>query len=286
MVSICCITYNHEKYIKKTLDGFLNQETDFKFEILIHDDCSSDSTTKIIREYEKKYPDLIFPIYQKENQYSKGIKITPSFQFPRAKGKYIAMCEGDDYWKDKKKLQKQFNVMEKNENCSICTHIVQYIDEENKIIDIVQPNNIVLKKIPHSGVIPSIKIFQEILKETIIPFQTSSYFFRTKYVKEYLTDLYKIVPLTEVGDVPLTWYMFYKGDCFFIKDSMSYYRYNCSGSWNARNKNVDKKINLYNELIAFFKIFDSYSKKINNNTIQYLVKKYNFIILQLEKNDF
>ena len=127
-------------------------------------------------------------------------------------------------------------------------------------------------------------IFQEILKETIIPFQTSSYFFRTKYVKEYLTDLYKIVPLTEVGDVPLTWYMFYKGDCFFIKDSMSYYRYNCSGSWNARNKNVDKKINLYNELIAFFKIFDSYSKKINNNTIQYLVKKYNFIILQLEKN--
>ena len=70
MVSICCITYNHEKYIREALDSFLMQNTDFKYEIVIHDDASTDNTANIIREYEEKYPDIIKPIYQKENQYS------------------------------------------------------------------------------------------------------------------------------------------------------------------------------------------------------------------------
>ena len=107
MVSICCLAYNHEKYIRKTLEGFVNQKTNFNYEILIHDDCSTDNTVNIVEEYRKKYPKLIKPIYQKENQHSKGIKISNVYQFPRAQGKYIAMCEGDDYWTDMNKLQKQ-----------------------------------------------------------------------------------------------------------------------------------------------------------------------------------
>ena len=98
MVSICCLAYNHEKYIRKTLEGFVNQKTNFNYEILIHDDCSTDNTVNIVEEYRKKYPKLIKPIYQKENQHSKGIKISNVYQFPRAQGKYIAMCEGDDYY--------------------------------------------------------------------------------------------------------------------------------------------------------------------------------------------
>ena len=98
LVSISCITYNHEKYIRDALEGFLMQKTDFKYEILIHDDASTDNTAKIIREYEEKYPDLIKPIYQKENQWSKGnYRISSTFNIPRAKGKYIAFCEGDDF---------------------------------------------------------------------------------------------------------------------------------------------------------------------------------------------
>lgn len=97
MVSICCITYNHEKYISEALESFLMQKTSFKYEILIHDDASTDNTAKIIREYEKKFPEIIKPIYQIENQYSKGNKINLVYNFPRAKGKYIAICEGDDY---------------------------------------------------------------------------------------------------------------------------------------------------------------------------------------------
>jgi len=90
------------------------QKTNFPVEILIHDDASTDGTADIIREYEAQYPDIIKPIYQTENQYSKGIKISQVYQFPRAKGKYIALCEGDDYWIDPYKLQKQVDFLEAN----------------------------------------------------------------------------------------------------------------------------------------------------------------------------
>jgi len=101
LVSICCLTYNHAPYIRDAIEGFLMQKTNFPVEILIHDDASTDGTADIIREYETRYPDIIKPIYQTENQYSKGVKISWEYQFSRARGKYIALCEGDDYWTDK-----------------------------------------------------------------------------------------------------------------------------------------------------------------------------------------
>lgn len=122
LVSISCITYNHERYIRRCLDGFLMQKANFAFEILIHDDASTDGTADIIREYEEKYPAIIKPIYQTDNQYSKGVSISATFNWPRAKGKYIAMCEGDDYWVDVLKLQKQVDVLQKNPNINICSH--------------------------------------------------------------------------------------------------------------------------------------------------------------------
>ena len=131
-VSISCLAYNHEPYISKCLDGFIMQKTDFPFEVLIHDDASTDRTADIIREYEAKYPDIIKPIYQTENKYSKGIGITKTYQFPRAKGKYIAMCEGDDYWTDPLKLQKQVDFLEKNEEYSACFHDIEIVNKDNK----------------------------------------------------------------------------------------------------------------------------------------------------------
>lgn len=114
VVSICCITHNHEPYIEDALEGFFTQETDFPFEILIHDDASTDKTADIIREYEAAYPNVIKPMYQSENQYSKGKKPNPEFNFPRAKGEYIALCEGDDYWIDANKLQIQVDFLKNN----------------------------------------------------------------------------------------------------------------------------------------------------------------------------
>lgn len=120
LVSICCITYNHAPYIRQCLDGFIMQKTNFKFEILIHDDASTDGTADIIREYEAKYPDIFRPIYQTENQYSKGKNISATYNWPRAVGKYIAQCEGDDYWTDPLKLQKQVDYLEMHSDCVLC----------------------------------------------------------------------------------------------------------------------------------------------------------------------
>ena len=113
-LSIVCHTYNQEKYISETLEGFLNQKTNFSFEIIIHDDASTDSTPQIINEYQEKYPELIKTILQKDNKYSKNINIWTKYTFPKCQGKYIAICEGDDYWTDEKKLQKQVDFLENN----------------------------------------------------------------------------------------------------------------------------------------------------------------------------
>lgn len=126
LVSICCITFNHEAYIEDALEGFLIQQTDFPFEILIHDDASTDATAEIIREYERVYPKLIKPIYQTENQYSKVRAMNPTFNYPRAKGDFIALCEGDDFWTEKNKLQKQVDYLQSHEAYSMCSHNVRF----------------------------------------------------------------------------------------------------------------------------------------------------------------
>ena len=114
LVSIRCITYNHESYIRDCLEGFVIQNTSFPFEAIVHDDASTDGTAAIIREYAEKYPDIIKPIYETENQYSKHDgslrRIMDEAISPSAK--YIAICEGDDYWIDPLKLQKQADFLE------------------------------------------------------------------------------------------------------------------------------------------------------------------------------
>lgn len=148
LVSISCLTYNHSNYIKDCLDGMLMQKTNFSFEILIHDDASKDGTIEVIEEYQKKYPDIIKPIIQKDNQYSKGQRgMNITYNFNRAKGKYIAMCEGDDYWTDDLKLQKQIDFLEQNVDYDASFHdvditfkeeISSYFKRNHKFLDGVQ----------------------------------------------------------------------------------------------------------------------------------------------------
>lgn len=119
LVSVCCITYNHEKYIKDCLQGFLNQETNFDIEFLLHDDASTDNTQRIIKDLVGH--DLRFNlILRKVNIKSTGKAIFPIL-FEKAKGKHIAICEGDDYWTDHLKLQKQVDFLEANQDFSFCS---------------------------------------------------------------------------------------------------------------------------------------------------------------------
>ncbi len=122
LVSIICLTYCQEDYIRQCLDGFVMQKTDFRYEVLVNDDASSDSTPDILREYEQKYPDIVKPVYQTVNQYSQGVRIADDILIPLAQGKYLAFCEGDDYWCDENKLQKQIDFLESHPDYTVCVH--------------------------------------------------------------------------------------------------------------------------------------------------------------------
>ena len=140
-VSVLCLTYNHENYIADALSSFIQQKSNFKYEILVNDDCSTDRTTEIVKEYALKYPDIIKPIFHEENQYSKGVSPIRDILIPGAKGKYIAICEGDDYWIDDHKLQIQYDYMENHSECSLCVHNAYLVDEDKQNIGIVKTSD-------------------------------------------------------------------------------------------------------------------------------------------------
>lgn len=119
MVSVRCITYNHAKYISEALDSFLSQKTNFPFEVVIHDDCSTDGTTELIKDYAANFPNIIKPMLEKENLWHQKISFAKKLN-AACHGKYIALCEGDDYWCDEQKLQKQFDFMESHPDYTIC----------------------------------------------------------------------------------------------------------------------------------------------------------------------
>lgn len=133
MVSVCCLSYNHENYIRQCLDGIVMQQTSFRFEVLVHDDASSDKSQQIILEYAQKYPDIIKPILQKENQFSKGKGILGPFLCPKCTGKYVAFCECDDYWTDPLKLQKQVDFLETHKEYIFCCHRFSIFEQNYNI---------------------------------------------------------------------------------------------------------------------------------------------------------
>ena len=120
MVTIRCLAYNHEPYIRQCLDGFVMQKTNFRFEAVVHDDASTDGTAAIIKEYAEKYPNIIKPIFENENQYRKRDGSLKRIMNEHTHGKYVALCEGDDYWIDPLKLQKQVDFMEANSDFFLC----------------------------------------------------------------------------------------------------------------------------------------------------------------------
>lgn len=138
LVSIKCLVYNHEPYLRQCLEGFVMQKTNFRFEAVVHDDASTDGSAAIIREYAAKYPDIIKPIYETENQYSKHDGSLGRIVNSALRGKYVAMCEGDDYWIDPMKLQKQVDFLEAHPDYSMCFHRAKIKNDMNKPVVSIQ----------------------------------------------------------------------------------------------------------------------------------------------------
>ena len=253
MVSIICTTYNHEKYISKCLDGFIMQKTDFPYEVLIHDDASTDNTASIVQEYEELYPDIIKPIYQTENQYSKGKAITRDIIFPKCRGKYIALCEGDDYWTDPYKLQKQVAALETHPDCFMCVCTVQQVSEDDsKIVGYCPSFSI------NEGIIESERFLNLIFKE--YAFQTSSYVLCASLFKKYAENTPDFVRTCPVGDRTYLLYFGYAGNVYYCKDTMTCYRMGSVGSWTERICDDDNNIKKHRlEMAKTYRKFDVYS---------------------------
>ena len=202
LVSVCITTYRHEDYLRGTLDGILAQQVDFPYEILIHDDCSPDGTIAIIREYADKYPDIILSLYEEVNQYSQNIPINETFNFPRARGRYIALCEGDDCWIDPDKLARQIAYMEKHEDCTFC-----FTNGIIRDVSGAKPDRDFLPYYPEdaeiiSGGSRSLSL-SEVVRLSFVP--TASFVFRTETLRSLPDSFHE--HMTQYGDLRMKLYL-------------------------------------------------------------------------------
>ena len=223
LVSVCCVTYNHEKYIAQTIDSFLMQRTDFRYEILIHDDASTDDTGAILDEYSARFPDKIHVIRQIENQYSRIPIIFPRFLLPRARGKYIALCEGDDFWTDKLKLSSQVELLEEKQKIDLCFHNTQVFDEDLPVYSNLESENNSISYIP-GAVISD--------KRQSGRIHTSSMLFRAESIIDIQPWIWRTAP---VGDLFIQ-AMSGKNGAVKINKIMSAYRYQVRGSYSEKSR--------------------------------------------------
>jgi len=254
-VSVLCLAFNQIKFIRQALDGFVSQKTNFDFEVIINDDASTDGTADVIRAYRDRYPEIIKPIFQPENQYSKGVRgLTVRFLLPAAAGDYISLCEGDDYFTDQNKLQAQADFLDQNPGHALCFHPVRVVYENNESPGFVfppacDPKDFTLRRLMQANFI-----------------QTNSVMYRRREYKNLPVDI-----------LPSDWYLHLYharyGKIGFLDRVMSVYRRHPGGIWwsagNDRNaffrKHGPMHLSMYLELLKLFGHDDIYRKTILNN---------------------
>lgn len=258
-VSICMLTYNHELFIEKTLFSILNQKTNFGFEILVHDDASTDKTRFIIEKYQKLYPNIIKPIFQNMNQWSKGVNPSVKYNYPRAKSKFVAWCEGDDMWIDDNKLAYQVSIMMRNPMINISFHQavrVFYSDRSNS--DMI---------IGDYGGEDRVLTFEETVfrPHGLIP--TASMIVRQK-VKEKLFAFMENRNFMRSGDVFTQFIGSLENGALYIAKPMSVYRYQTPSSLTMGFNNIENKIN---HEVAVIRAYLEYNYEVNGK--YYLIFK-------------
>ncbi|MCQ2429182.1 MAG: glycosyltransferase [Clostridia bacterium] len=264
LVSVFSIAYKQEKYIRQCLDGFVMQETNFPFEVIINDDASPDSTAAIIREYEEKYPDIIKPIYQTENQYSRHVRLFQQVLFPRARGKYIAFCEGDDFWTDPHKLQRQVDAMEANPDCGMCSCRIGFANEDGSSMGKSMPRGVT-----ETGKIDS-RTFIGLLYDFNLQF--SGVMVRRDMLGEYYTQFPLFWRISDVGDEPLFLYFAGRAPVYIVNEEMSCYRTNSIGSWGNRTvfkaSGNEKAVRHYKRMCTMCEEYDRYTNFVYHDLME------------------
>lgn len=262
LVTVLCMCFNHEGYIEDALCSFLIQETNFPFEVLVHDDASTDESAAIIRRFEARYPSIIRAIYQTENQFSLGRRQGAATR-EKSRGCYIATCEGDDYWIATDKLQRQFDVLEARPEVSMCFHAAYQED--------MKSGNHLEKICMHS-----INDCYITLKQMILGgggyCPTNSLFFR----KDAASNMPQFMRECPVGDAAIQLACAIYGRIYYLPTAMSVYRLNVSGSWTdrmsldciARLKHAAQILSFYRDLNIYLE--DKYKYIISAKVIRNL----------------
>lgn len=266
MVTIRCCAYNQEAYIRDCLEGFVMQQTNFRFEAIVHDDASTDGTAAIIKEYAEKYPNIIKPILETENQYSKHDGSLGRIMDSHTHGKYVAYCEGDDYWIDPLKLQKQVDFLEAHPDYSMCwTNAVRETNGEktqfNRYPESCQsPMEDIIER--GGGFIPTCSIMLRKIVYDTMPTAAKGWF---------------------VGDYPLQMWCGWAGKVWYLKNQTCVYRYLAQGSWTSKHcnqTNPDVFLKFYNSehpmmdafnKITEYKYNESFERYAANTTYNQLL---------------
>ena len=265
-ITVYCLAFNHEPYIRQTLEGFVSQKTDFPFKVIVHDDASTDGTRAIIEEYAQKYPSIIFPILQEENQYSKGVKIFHQIIAPLIDTKYVAACEGDDYWCDENKLQMQYDYMESHPACRLCVHDTKYITADG------QDMGLFTNGMREDGTLET---------DAIIAagggglFHTSATLYRFADRMSLPSEL--LIP--RIGDYPLAIYLSSLGEVHYIGRVMSARRCGAAGSWTANNMvSTSKRKAHYEMMLNYLEKIDRFFNGRYRKGVTAAVAKHRYLL--------
>lgn len=271
MVSITCVAFNHEDYINTTLDSFLMQETSFPFEILINDDVSSDRTVEILKEYESKFPNIVKPVYQTENQYSQGIN-TMAILFPFIKGKYVAFCDGDDYWIDKEKLQIQVDAMEKHPEVDLCFH-PSYKDVNGNRTEVMAQ---------HANE-DKIFEFEHSVKGHGDFAETASMMFTNSLISSLPEWFMTAMPGDYVSEVMGA----ERGGSLYLNRIMSVYRAGLEGGWTEgeMRKTTEERRESLNNIADQLTFLDNYLENKYHQEFQSVIHKDRFHFISIVSND-
>ncbi len=262
MVSVMCTAFNHEEYIRQALDGMVNQQTDFDYEILVNDDVSSDGTADIIREFAAKYPEKVRAFFPEKNLYSQNIDVYYHTFFPNARGKYVAFCEGDDYWTDPMKLQRQVDWLEAHPEYSACVHntMLHYCDADRADVPLIK------------GREEQDVEFEEILPGMKHAWHTSSLVAKTELLANP-PDYYYVACEYGFGDYPYGIWLRHNGPVHLIDKAMSVYRINSNmASWSSGVDFETKKLTRF--LTGIVEMLKAFRCHVQDEKLLKLVDRY------------
>lgn len=269
-VTVICPTYNQKNYIRDALEGFVNQKTSFRYKVVVHDDASTDGTSNIIREYQNKYPELITSIIQEQNLYSHQISMFDYIK-PLLEGKYVAFCEGDDYWTDENKLQMQYDFMEANPEYALCATSSIWYDEKKN----VQTEQFI------------IDCDRDVKLEELIEEKNGRVFHYASVMelKEVYLDRPHWRKVLDLGVLSNSMCAAKVGKIRMLAPITNVYRYNSDNSWTV-TMNKRKMIDFKEARIQVFKEYNQETNFLYNESIEYAINRDIAMICTLKHDLF